>query len=360
MKYMYRKIVSLFAVAFLLLGVTGCKKNVNIEQLEKDLVGVWCDEFEYSGTTEAGTPFSKVLLAIQADADHTGCIYLALFDDEHSEHLDVYGGPKDAGFRWRLLGDGSVELSDPASGESTVLTRSDSGNDSNYGDNMTNVSATNVTYGNGTMTVSNGSYSGTLQKANAGRRAAIRKTAAALQHKELQEATSEDLGKVIGADGRIYETSADATDSGTTAVAVIAYKNNDVFTDYIYMAISINDEFNGDRVTWYTANDSIGGKAAIKGGMWAFPTRNQGKTLLVANGGDEKTWAGLNAVITKAGGTALRDELYGYWTSSADSKLGDRWVSEMKLFGDEVFFQEMPNDYKDYVRYFFVFFALPN
>ena len=360
MKYMYRKIVSLFAVAFLLLGVTGCKKNVNIEQLEKDLVGVWCDEFEYSGTTEAGAPFSKVLLAIQADADHTGCIYLALFDDEHSEHLDVYGGPKDAGFRWRLLGDGSVELSDPASGESTVLTRSDSGDSSNYGDDMTNISNTNVNYDNGSMTVSNGSYSGTLQKANAGRRAAIRKTAAALQHKELQEATSEDLGKVIGADGRIYETSADATDSGTTAVAVIAYKNNDVFTDYIYMAISINDEFNGDRVTWYTANDSIGGKAAIKGGMWAFPTRNQWKTLLVANGGDEKSWAGLNAVITKAGGTALRYELYGYWTSSADSKLGDRWVSEMKLFGDEVFFQEMPKDYKDYVRYFFVFFALPN
>ena len=357
---MYRKVVSLFAVAFLLLGVTGCKKNVNIEQLEKDLVGVWYDEFEYSGTTEAGTPFSKVLLAIQADADHTGCIYLALFDDEHSEHLDVYGGPKDAGFRWRLLGDGSVELSDPASGESTVLTRSDSGNDSNYGDNMTNVSATNVTYDNGTMTVSNGSYSGTLQKANAGRRAVIGKAAAALQHKELQEATSEDLGKVIGADGRIYETSADATDSGTTAVAVIAYKNNDVFTDYIYMAISINDEFNGDRVTWYTANDSIGGKAAIKGGMWAFPTRNQWKTLLVANGGDEKSWAGLNAVITKAGGTALRYELYGYWTSSADSKLGDRWVSEMKQFGDEVIFQDMPKDYKDFVRYFIIFFALPN
>ena len=53
MKYMYRKIVSLFAVAFLLLGVTGCKKNVNIEQLEKDLVGVWCDELYGYWTSSA-------------------------------------------------------------------------------------------------------------------------------------------------------------------------------------------------------------------------------------------------------------------------------------------------------------------
>ena len=159
-----------FSVIILLLGMTGCKKepSVNLKELEQSLVGLWWDEYEYSGTTEAGIPFSKVLLAIKADADHTGCIYLGVFDAAHSEPLEVYGGPVDAAFKWRLLEDGSVRLSDPASGESTVITRAGSGDGGNYGDAMTNVSNTNVTYANGSMTVNNGSYSGTLTKAASG------------------------------------------------------------------------------------------------------------------------------------------------------------------------------------------------
>ena len=159
-----------FSVIVLLLGMTGCKResSINIEELEQSLVGLWWDEYEYSGTTEAGIPFSKVLLAIKADADHTGCIYLGVFDAVHSEPLEVYGGPVDAGFKWSLLEDGSVRLSDPASGESTVITRAGSGDGGNYGDAMTNVSNTNVTYANGSMTVNNGSYSGTLTKAASG------------------------------------------------------------------------------------------------------------------------------------------------------------------------------------------------
>ena len=170
---MRRKIVSLLAVALLLLGVAGCKKTVNIEQLEKELVGVWWDAYQYSDVTEDGVPFNYVLLAIIVDADHTGCIYLGVFDDAHSAPVTVYGGPGDAGFTWRLLKDGSVELSDPASGESTVLTKADGENDGSYGNDMTNVSNTNVTYTDGNVTVNNGTYSGTLQKADTEKEAEV-------------------------------------------------------------------------------------------------------------------------------------------------------------------------------------------
>ena len=171
-KYMSRKILSLLAVVFLLLGVTGCKKAINIEELEKELVGVWWDAFQYSDVTEEGVPFSNVWLAIMVNADHTGSIYLGVFDDVHREPLAVYGGPEDAGFKWQLLEDGSVKLSDPASGESTVLTRAD-GDGGSYGNDMTNVSNTNVTYTDGNVTVNNGTYSGTLQKADTEKEAEV-------------------------------------------------------------------------------------------------------------------------------------------------------------------------------------------
>ena len=161
---MSSKIVSLLAIVLLLLGVAGCKKTISIERLEKELVGVWWDAYQYSDVTEDGVPFNYVLLAIIVDADHTGCIYLGVFDDAHSAPVTVYGGPGDAGFTWRLLKDGSVELSDPASGESTVLTKADGENDGSYGNNMTNVSNTNVTYTDGNVTVTNGTYTGTLTK----------------------------------------------------------------------------------------------------------------------------------------------------------------------------------------------------
>ena len=163
-----------FSAVVLLLGMTGCKKDsISIQELEKNLVGVWWDEYEYSGITEADVPFSKVLLAIKVDADHTGCIYLAVFDDEHSRPLAVYGGPEVAGFKWRLMEDGSVELSDPVSDEGTVPTRGDNESGSSYGNDMTNVSSTHVTYADGAVTGTIGSYSGTLQKADADKQADI-------------------------------------------------------------------------------------------------------------------------------------------------------------------------------------------
>ena len=165
-----------FAAAVLLLGMTGCSKDdqtpyINTAELEKSLVGVWWDEYEYADVTETGVPSTRVLLAIKADADHTGCIYLGLFDDTDDLPLAVYGGPKDAGFRWQLLPNGDLQLSDPISGETSVFTRSAD----SYANSMTDVSTANLTYDNNQVTMNNGSYSGTLVKADAGQETDIQK-----------------------------------------------------------------------------------------------------------------------------------------------------------------------------------------
>lgn len=169
----------LFAAAVLLLGTTGCSKDddpapIDVSAAEKDLVGLWWDEFEYADVTEEGVPFSRALLVVEADEDHTGCIYLGVFNDTSDEPLAIYGGPKDAAFTWQVRTDGTIVLGDPETGETyplaPALTRAGS-----YGNDMTNTSNTNLSYSNGSVTATNGSYSGTLTKANASTTANIEK-----------------------------------------------------------------------------------------------------------------------------------------------------------------------------------------
>ena len=179
---MKKKFFAIFAVTALLLGMTGCSKSddeptIDVEAAEKELVGIWWDEFEYSDVTEDGVPFTRALLAVEADEDHTGCIYLGVFNDESDEPLAIYGGREDAGFNWKVLENGRIVLTDPITEESyelarvsPALTRADGGN---YGNNMTNVSGTNMNYSNGSITVNNGTYSGTLNKADANTAAEI-------------------------------------------------------------------------------------------------------------------------------------------------------------------------------------------
>ena len=176
---MKRIFIALFAAAVLLSGLTGCVREpiIDIEKLEQSLVGVWWDQYEYSDVTETGVAFDKVLLAVVAEADHSGCIYLGAYDTKSDELVAVYGGPEEAGFKWELTREGNIVLSDPATGESTVLTRADGGS---YGNDMTNVSGTNMTYTGDSVTVTNGTYSGTLAKADAGKEGDIKEQFTAL------------------------------------------------------------------------------------------------------------------------------------------------------------------------------------
>ena len=172
---MKAQLFSILAAAALLLCMTGCSKDEatpsNTAKLsEQDLVGLWWDEFEYADVTETGQPFTRALLAVKADADHTGCIYLGVFDDSSDEPVAVYGGPEDAGFTWKLLDDGKVQLGDPVTGEAYLLTRADGGS---YGSQATDVASTQLTCAPEKLTMTNVGYAGTLVKANAEQAAAI-------------------------------------------------------------------------------------------------------------------------------------------------------------------------------------------
>ena len=191
---MKKTIFAMIAVAALLLGTTACSSEdnpstVDIDALERELVGLWWDEYEYADVTEAGVPFSRVLLAVVADADHTGCIYLGVFDDTSDEPLAVYGGPDDAGFTWHLLADGTLLLGDPVTGETYTLSRSVTRaltrNGNSYGEGMTDVSTTSMTYTDNSVTVTNDNYSGTLVKADAVQAADIEKTLSKLTNTNL-------------------------------------------------------------------------------------------------------------------------------------------------------------------------------
>lgn len=171
--------LTLFVAAVLLLSTTGCSKDddpapIDVNAAEKDLIGLWWDEFKYADVTETGEAFSRVLLVVEADEDHTGCIYLGVFNDTSDEPLAIYGGPKDAAFTWQVRTDGTIVLGDPETGETyplaPALTRAGS-----YGNDMTNTSNTNLNYSNGSVTATNGNYSGTLTKANASTTANIEK-----------------------------------------------------------------------------------------------------------------------------------------------------------------------------------------
>jgi len=105
-KTMKQKFVATVATVVLLLGMGACtdKSDTTIskQEMEKNLVGLWYEEFDYEDVTEDGKPFNHALIAVEAKADHTGYIALAVFDDEFNEPLEIYGGPKDAPFTWKV------------------------------------------------------------------------------------------------------------------------------------------------------------------------------------------------------------------------------------------------------------------
>lgn len=86
------KLLTALAFAVLLLGVTtACNRDpIPIGVLEKELVGMWWDEYEYHDVTEDGVPFDRVLLFVGADEDHTGYLYLAAFDNHSDEAVAAY------------------------------------------------------------------------------------------------------------------------------------------------------------------------------------------------------------------------------------------------------------------------------
>ncbi len=251
--------LAMLSAIALLLGMTGCSKapSINVQELEKSLMGVWWDEYEYKDVTEDGIPFSRVLLAVKADADHTGCIYLGVFDETSDYPLVIYGGPAVAGFTWKLLGNGSLELGVPTTFKSITITRGDGGS---YGDTMTDVSGISMTYTGNTLTMNNGTYSGTLTKADAEEQADIEDKVSG-EVRPLSTATASDYGKVVCDKGHLHPAKT-AVPAGCTAVGILGK----VTATGIGLILALKD---ATAQTWDTING------------WTSVTSYAGTTLKV-------------------------------------------------------------------------------
>ena len=165
---MKQKFLAIFATLVLLLVMSACKDNADNpaipsqKEMEESLIGLWCESFDYDDVTEDGTPFNRALVVVEAKADHTGYVALAVFDDEFNEPLEIYGGPKDAPFTWQVTAEGQVILTDPNTGTSisTARTRGDGSHN-----DFVDIGQIKMKSGTGSIAFSNATYKGTLTKA---------------------------------------------------------------------------------------------------------------------------------------------------------------------------------------------------
>ena len=132
----------------------------------------------------------------------------------------------------------------------------------------------------------------------------------------LAGATTEDVGKIAGADGKIYATKAAAEASGTTAVAVIAYVGTSTgdagHNNGLAIALADEGEMNFNQAITACTNKNT--TTAVKGGKWYLPSQEQWQTMFSANGGNNTNWYGLDKIITNAGGAGLPGNVT-LWTS---------------------------------------------
>ena len=174
-KYYFKamsRIINLLLVATLICGATvfaSCSNDTgdnpspsSSQELEENIVGLWCEEFEYKDVTENGKPFNRALIVVEAKADHTGYIALAVFDDYFNEPLEIYGGPKDAPFTWQVTAEGEITLTDLVT-DSSVKSRSTHSDDSNS--SFVNIGNITMNYTSSGIAFSNASHQGSLTRA---------------------------------------------------------------------------------------------------------------------------------------------------------------------------------------------------
>ena len=120
--------------------------------------------------------------------------------------------------------------------------------------------------------------------------------------KPLANATTEDLGKVVGADGNIYANKAAAEAANTTAVAMICYVN-----EGHGLALALSDE--GD-MDWNTALTTCAAHTpAVTGATWKLASKSEMNLMINAAG----NYAALRNGFSAVGGTNMSDD--HYWLS---------------------------------------------
>ena len=135
-------------------------------------------------------------------------------------------------------------------------------------------------------------------------------------------ATAGDIGKVIGANGNIYDDAAAATAASTTAEAMIAFVGTiDGVCDH-GLAISLTDAYAYNATFAEATGDVIISSWAtyhpIAGGTWRLPSEADWQRMMWGYYAVDPAATDISTFqdnLVAAGGTALVDDNY-YWTST--------------------------------------------
>lgn len=136
------------------------------QEMEKDLIGLWYEDFDYKDVTEKGKPFNRAMITLEVKADHTGYVALSVFDDEFNEPLEIYGGPTDAPFTWQITADGHVILDAPQT--DNVLRSAETDSTGSHND-FVDINQINLDCKQGTVNFSNTTHNGSLSKVEGGK-----------------------------------------------------------------------------------------------------------------------------------------------------------------------------------------------
>lgn len=136
----------------------------------------------------------------------------------------------------------------------------------------------------------------------------------------LSEVTIDYLGSVVTTDGNVYATVSDATTAGKTPAAMIAYVGNETgHATYTHgLALSLANECHYEY--WSNAESACKNKTpAIANAEWMFPSEAVWRRMMLANGGNNNNYMGLNEKLAAAGGRALctEDTEHRYWAEKA-------------------------------------------
>ena len=139
--------------------------------------------------------------------------------------------------------------------------------------------------------------------------------------KALADASWEDVGRLIGADGNIYSTVAAAEEAGTTAYAMIAYIGAVEGVCEHGLAISLTKVGDNECEYWSNIDDVISTWASshsIPGGSWRLPSFKDWQYLLIGTYIEDpenyeyKTTT--NVLLSGVGGSLSDGD---YWSSTS-------------------------------------------
>ena len=141
------------------------------------------------------------------------------------------------------------------------------------------------------------------------------------QYRSMDKATTNDIGKVIGANGKIYVNAAEASAAKTTAEAMIAYVGAVSGVCEHGLAVELKDYSTSDNskntytsFTLSEAQNYAAGKTEITGGTWRLPKDEDWQYMFTGN--TATTEFNISSFQTKMGlvGNALVDGYY--WTDT--------------------------------------------